>query len=47
MRNSVKRPEVQSTFYVTGSDFAPDANKSKIFVNMKERKDRSSFRSIR
>lgn len=35
-----QRPEVLSTFYVTGSDFAPDVNKSKIFVNLKERKDR-------
>lgn len=35
-----QRPEVLSTFYVTGSDFAPDINKSKIFVNLKERKDR-------
>ena len=36
-----QRPEVLSTFYVTGSDFAPDVNKSKIFVNLKERKDRN------
>jgi len=35
------RPEVSSTFYVTGSDFAPDVNKSKIYVNLKERKDRN------
>ncbi len=35
-----KRPEVLSTFYVTGSDLTPDVNKSKIYVNMKERKDR-------
>ena len=35
-----KRPEVASTFYVTGSDLTPDVNKSKIYVNMKERKDR-------
>ena len=34
------RPEVQSTFYVTGSDLTPDVNKSRIYVNMKERKDR-------
>ena len=34
------RPEVSSTFYVTGSDFSPDVNKSRIFVNLKERKDR-------
>lgn len=36
-----RRPEVTSTFYVTGSDFAPDVNKSRIYVNMKERKDRN------
>ncbi len=36
-----RRPEVQSTFYVTGSDLTPDVNKSRIYVNMKERKDRS------
>ncbi len=35
-----KRPEVQSTFYVTGSDLTPDVNKSRIYVNLKERKDR-------
>lgn len=35
-----QRPEVAGTFYVTGSDFGPDVNKSKIYVNMKERKDR-------
>ncbi len=35
------RPEVASTFYVTGSDLTPDINKSKIYVNLKERKDRS------
>ena len=35
------RPEVLSTFYVTGSDLTPDINKSRIYVNMKERKDRS------
>jgi HAE1 family hydrophobic/amphiphilic exporter-1 len=35
-----KRPEVLSTFYVTGSDFAPDINKSRIFINLKERHDR-------
>jgi len=34
------RPEVASTFYVTGSDLTPDVNKSRIFVNLKERKDR-------
>jgi HAE1 family hydrophobic/amphiphilic exporter-1 len=34
------RAEVKSTFYVTGSDFAQDVNKSRIYVNMKERKDR-------
>ena len=36
-----KRPEVASTFYVTGSDLTPDVNKSKIYVNLKERKDRN------
>jgi HAE1 family hydrophobic/amphiphilic exporter-1 len=36
-----KRPEVNSTFYVTGSDLTPDINKSRIYVNLKERKDRS------
>ena len=36
-----RRPEVQSTFYVTGSDLTPDVNKSRIYVNMKERKDRN------
>ncbi len=36
-----KRPEVLSTFYVTGSDLAPDVNKSKIYVNLRERKDRN------
>lgn len=36
-----RRSEVQSTFYVTGSDLTPDVNKSRIYVNMKERKDRS------
>ena len=35
------RPEVASTFYVTGSDFAQDVNKSRIFVNLRERADRS------
>jgi HAE1 family hydrophobic/amphiphilic exporter-1 len=35
-----KRPEVLSTFYVTGSDFAEDSNKSRIFVNLKERHER-------
>ncbi|NTW59928.1 MAG: efflux RND transporter permease subunit [Nitrospirae bacterium] len=35
------RPEVLSTFYVTGSDLTPDINKSRIYVNLKERKDRS------
>ncbi len=34
------RPEVRSTFYVTGSDFAQDINKSRIYVNLKERKER-------
>lgn len=46
------RPEVESTFYVTGSDFAQDINKSRIFVNMKERADRTidhtdSMRQVR
>ena len=36
-----KRPEVASTFYVTGSDLTPDVNKSRIYVNLKERKDRN------
>jgi HAE1 family hydrophobic/amphiphilic exporter-1 len=35
-----RRPEVQSTFYVTGSDLTPDINKSRIYVNLKERKER-------
>lgn len=35
-----KRSEVKSTFYVTGSDFAQDANKSRIYVNLKERNER-------
>jgi HAE1 family hydrophobic/amphiphilic exporter-1 len=36
-----RRPEVASTFYVTGSDLTPDINKSRIYVNLKERKERS------
>jgi HAE1 family hydrophobic/amphiphilic exporter-1 len=36
-----ERPEVASTFYVTGSDLTPDVNKSRIYVNLKERKDRN------
>lgn len=36
-----KRPEIKSTFYVTGSDLAPDINKSRIYVNLKDRKERS------
>lgn len=36
-----QRPEVASTFYVTGSQLAPDPNKSIIFVNLKERKQRT------
>ena len=36
-----KRPEVQSTFYVTGSELAPEINKSRIYVNLKERKSRT------
>lgn len=35
-----ERPEVESTFYVTGSDLAPDINKSRIYVNLKARKER-------
>jgi HAE1 family hydrophobic/amphiphilic exporter-1 len=35
-----KRPEVLSTFYVTGTELGQDINKSRIFVNLKERKDR-------
>lgn len=35
-----ERPEVGSTFYVTGSDLAPDINKSRIYVNLKARKER-------
>ncbi len=38
-------PEVQSTFYVTGSDLTPDVNKSRIYVNLKERKDRKIVQS--
>lgn len=40
-----KRPEVESTFYVTGSDLTPDVNKSRIYVNLKERKDRNIIQS--
>lgn len=36
-----QRPEVFGTFYVTGSDFGQDINKSRIYVNLKERKDRT------
>jgi HAE1 family hydrophobic/amphiphilic exporter-1 len=35
-----KRSEIAGTFYVTGSDLAPDINKSRVFVNLKERRDR-------
>lgn len=35
-----RRPEVSGTFYVTGSDFAEDINKSRIYVNLKERRER-------
>jgi HAE1 family hydrophobic/amphiphilic exporter-1 len=35
-----RRPEVKGTFYVTGSDLAQDINKSRIYVNLKERKER-------
>ncbi len=40
-----KRPEVASTFYVTGSELTPDINKSRIYVNLKERKDRTLSQS--
>ncbi len=37
-----QRPEVQSTFYVTSdSELTQDITKSRIYVNMKERKDRN------
>ena len=36
-----KRPEVASSFYVTGSDLTPDIYRSRIYVNLKERKERS------
>ncbi len=36
-----RRPEIKSTFYVTGSDLTPDVYKSRIYVNLKERKDRN------
>jgi HAE1 family hydrophobic/amphiphilic exporter-1 len=36
-----RRPEVSGTFYVTGSDLAQDINKSRIYVNLKARKERS------
>lgn len=36
-----ERPEMNSTFYVTGSDFSQDSNKSRIYVNLKERNERS------
>jgi HAE1 family hydrophobic/amphiphilic exporter-1 len=35
------RPEVANTFYVTGSDLTPDVNKSRIYVNLRERKERT------
>ncbi len=35
-----KRSEVQNTFYVTGSELGQDINKSRIYVNLKERRDR-------
>ncbi len=35
-----KGPEVQSTFYVTGSELSPDVNKSRIYVNLKARSER-------
>ena len=36
-----QRPEVSGTFYVTGTDFAPAINKSRIYVNLKDRKHRN------
>jgi HAE1 family hydrophobic/amphiphilic exporter-1 len=35
------RPEIASTFYVTGSEVAQEVNKSRIYVNLKERHERS------
>ncbi len=35
-----KRSEVLNTLYVTGSELGQDINKSRIYVNLKERKDR-------
>ena len=35
------RPEIAGTFYVTGTEQVPDVNKSRIYVNLKERKDRT------
>jgi HAE1 family hydrophobic/amphiphilic exporter-1 len=36
-----RRPEIASTFYVTGSEVAQEVNKSRIYVNLKERRERS------
>jgi HAE1 family hydrophobic/amphiphilic exporter-1 len=36
-----RRPEIASTFYVTGSEVAQEVNKSRIYVNLKERHERS------
>ncbi len=36
-----ERPEVHSTFYVTGSELAQEINKSRIYVNLRERKERN------
>jgi HAE1 family hydrophobic/amphiphilic exporter-1 len=36
-----QRHEVSGTFYVTGTDFAPAINKSRIYVNLKDRKNRT------
>jgi len=36
-----QRPEVSGTFYVTGTDFSPAINKSRIYVNLKDRKHRN------
>jgi HAE1 family hydrophobic/amphiphilic exporter-1 len=40
------RPEISSTFYVTGTELAPDVNKSRIYVNLKERHDRPGIAQI-
>ena len=41
-----KRAEVASTFYVTGSELSPDVNKSRIYVNLKERNERKDTTQI-